>query len=161
MNAFLSIADLQQNAFSKAKDRSAEKRLAKLVVQSERDAPMVASPADKASYERSQLLRHYNKAMTRRRAELLSGPHGEQIKGLLQILDSLTDSSVGALTSYLAKCQWFLNADWNTRLDILSIINTAIMRFRVRQGLPPIDDPLPGEAPNFFLIARQNMQVLS
>jgi len=161
MNAFTQLADQQQNAYSKARDRATEKRLAKLVVNSERDAPMVASPTDKAAHERQQLLRMFNKAMTQRRLDLLNGPLAEQVKGLLQILDSLEASSVPALTSYLAKCQWFLHAERPARMDILSIISMAIARHRVRNGLAPFDDSLPGEQPTAFEIIRSNMQVLS
>ena len=154
MNPFEVVADQQQNAYSKARDRAAEKRLAKLVVKSEADAPMVAN---KEHFEKQALLRHFNKAMTQRRLDLLNGPHGREIKGLLQLLDSLTASSPPALMSYLAKCQWFVGADYSTRHDILWVIDTAIMRFRVREGLSPFDDGLPGEAPTVFRIARHHL----
>lgn len=157
MNPFEAVADQQQNAYSKARDRAAEKRLAKLVVKSEADAPMVASPADKERFEKQALLRHFNKAMTQRRLDLLNGPHGREVKGLLQLLDSLTASSPPALMSYLAKCQWFVGADYSTRHDILWVIDTAITRFRVREGLSPFDDGVPGEAPTVFRIVRHHL----
>lgn len=157
MNPFEALADTQQNAYSKARDRAAEKRLSKLVVKSDSDAPMVASAADKERYEQQQLLKRFNKAMTQRRLDLVNGPHGAEVKGLLQILDSLTPSSPPALMSYLAKCQWFVNADYGTRHDILWVIDTAIMKFRIRQGLPPFDDGLPGEPPTAFRIARHHL----
>lgn len=157
MNAFLNIADTQQNAYSKARDKSAERRLAKLVVKSEADAPMVASPADKERFEKQELLKRFNKAMTARRKTLLEGHHQHEIKGLFQILDSLTPTSPPALMSYLAKCQWFVNADYSTRHDILWVIDTEIMRFRVRQGLSPFDDGLPDEAPTAFRICRHHL----
>lgn len=156
-NAFLALADQQQNSASKARDRAAEKRRANLVVKSEADAPMVAGAADKERFEKQALLKSYNKAMTARRLALLSGPHGAQVKGLFQILDSLTPSSPPALMSYLAKCQWFVSADYGTRYDILSIIDARIMRFRVREGLAPFDDGLPDEPPTAFCIIRHHL----
>lgn len=157
MNPFEALAETQQNTYSKARDRAAEKRLAKLVAKSEADAPMVASPADKERFEQQQLLKRFNKAMTQRRLDLVKGPHGREVKGLLQILDSLTPSSPPALMSYLAKCQWFVNADYSTRHDILWVIDSAIMTFRIREGLSPFDDGLPGEPPTAFRIARHHL----
>jgi hypothetical protein len=156
-NPFLSVADAQQNAWSKARDR----RMAKLVIKSEAEAPMVASPSDRAVQERSALLRQYNKALTQRRHDLLNGKHGTQIKELLGLMDTLTPSSAPGLMSYLAKCNWFLHAERSTRQDILSLIDIGICRHRVREGLAPFDDSLPGEQPTAFEIIRSNMQVLS
>lgn len=157
MNPFEALANQQQNAASKARDRAAERRLAKLVVKSDADAPMVASPLDKERFENQELLKRFNKAMTQRRLDLLKSAHGKEIKGLLQILDSLTPSSPPALMSYLAKCQWFVNADYGTRHDILWVIDTAIMTFRIREGLSPFDDGLPGEPPTAFCIIRHHL----
>lgn len=157
MNPFEALADQQQNTYSKARDRAAEKRLAKLVVKSDADAPMVASAADKDRYEQQQLLKHFNKAMTKRRLDLLKGKWGPEIKGLLQILDSLTPSSPPALMSYLTKCQWFVNADYGTRHDILWVIDSAIMAFRIREGLSPFDDGLLGEPATAFCIIRHHL----
>jgi hypothetical protein len=161
MNPFEALADVQQNGASKARDRAAERRLAKLVVKSEADAPMVASPSEKAAYERSRQLRHYNKMLTQRRLDLLNGPQGVQIKGLLQLMDTLSPSSAPALMSFLAGCNWFLGCDRGTRQDILSLISIGIARHRVRNGLPPFDDSLIGEPPTAFEIIRSNFQVLS
>lgn len=161
MNPFEALADQQQNGASKARDRAAERRLAKLVVKSEAEAPMVASPSEKAAYERSRQLRHYNKMLTQRRLDLLSGSHGVQVKGLVQLIDSLSPSSAPALMSFLAQCNWFLGCDRGTRHDILSLISIGIARHRVRQGLAPFDDGLMDEPPTAFVIVRQNMQVLS
>lgn len=157
MNPFEQVAEAQRHAASKAAERAKDRRLAKLEVKSERDAPMVASPAEKAQYERQQLLKHFNKQMTERRRDLLSGRHGVDVKGLLQILDSLADDSAPALFAYLAKCGWFASADYNTRFDILWLIDTCIVRFRVRAGLAPFDDALPGEPPTVFLTVRKQM----
>lgn len=156
-NSFLNIANLQQNASSKARDRAAERRLAKIVVKSDADAPMIASPLDKERLESQELLRRFNKAMRQRRQDLLKGAHGEEIKGLLQVLDSLTPISPPVLISYLVKCRWFVNADCSTRHDILWVIDTAIMTFRIRQGLSPFDDGLPGEPPTVLCIIRHHL----
>ena len=156
-NPFEAVADRQQNAFSKAKDRAAERRLAKLVVQSERDAPMVASPQEKEQQERQQLLRQFNKAMTDRRKTLLQGKYRDEVGGLFQLLDTLNMHSAPGLMSYLAKCRWFQHCDYGTRFDILSIIDIAIVRHRVRSGLAPFDDSIDPEPPTAFQIIRREM----
>lgn len=157
LNPFEQVGDVQQNAFSKAKDRAAERRLAKLVVTSEREAPMVASPQEKQQQERQKLLRQFNKAMTARRKALLEGKYREEVSGLVQLLDTLDMAGASGLLSYLAKCLWFQHCDYGTRFDILSIIDIAIVRHRVRAGQPPFDDSLPGEPPTAFQIARHHM----
>lgn len=156
-NPFEQLANLQQTAASKAKDRAAERRLAKHVMQSDREAPMVASATEKEAWEKQQLLKAFNKAMTQRRLDLINGKYGAEVKGLLNILDTLTESSAPALMSYLAKCQWFLHADYASRMDVLSVIHDHIVRFRIRSGMSPFDDPMWDEPPNAFLIIRKEM----
>lgn len=157
LNAFEQIADTQQNAFSKAADRAREKRLAKLVVKSEADAPMVASPSDKQAWESAQLLKRYRAALRERQRDLENGPHGKDVLALLQLLDTLCASSADGLVRYVVSAQWLRDADHHTRLDVLSIVGAAIARFRVRQGLPPFDDSLPfmDEPPTAFEQVRK------
>lgn len=157
MNAFLTLADNQQNAASKARDRGRERRLEKLVVKSEADAPMVASASDKQMFENSVLLKNYRRHLKIRREDLLTGPHGREVGALLQLLESLSASSAPALVQYVMKAQWLIDADYNTRLDVLSLVGTAISRFRVRQGLPPFDDSIPhmDEPPTAFQMVRK------
>jgi hypothetical protein len=56
----------------------------------------------------------------------------------------------------------FISAqDWNTvsaddRLTALHQINTAICKLRERNGLP-LDDPLPGERTNAFLLIKSKL----
>jgi hypothetical protein len=147
------VADAQQNAYSKARDR----RMAKLVVKSQADAPMVASPQEKEQQERQQLLRQFNKAMTDRRRTLLEGKYRDEVRGLVQFLDTLDMNSAPGLMSYLAKCQWFQHCDYGTRFDILSVIDLAIVRFRVRSGQPPFDDSIDPEPPTAFQVIRHHM----
>jgi hypothetical protein len=159
MNAFLETADRQQVAASKRRDKFIERSLAKLVVKSDADAPMVASPSDKAAFERQAQLKHYRAFIAERRANLLQGKYRSEVSELLKILDTLAVVSASGLISFLAKCQWFLHADRTTRQDILSLISTGIARHRVQQGLAPFDDSIFDEPPTAFEIIRSNMQV--
>jgi hypothetical protein len=157
LNAFEALAATQQTSASKAKDRAAERRLAKHIVKSDRDAPMVASPMEKEAWEKQQLLKNFNKAMTQRRQDLLNGKYRDEVKGLVLIIDSLTETSAPALMSYLAKSNWFLHADYTSRMDVLSMVHDAIIRFRIRAGMTPFDDPMWDEPPNAYLIIRKEM----
>lgn len=152
LNAFEQVADQQLTAATKARHRATDRRLERLVVKSEADAPMVASPADKKMFEQSQQMRRYRLHLRQRQDELANGPHGREVVALIQLLDTLTASSANALVSHVMKAEWLRSADLNTRLDVLSIVGTAIARFRVRNGLPPFDDALPfsGEPPTAF-----------
>lgn len=154
MNAFEQIADLQQNAFSKARDRAKERRLAKLVVKSEADAPMVASPSDKATWEASQLMRRYRALRRKRATELRAVPAFAE---LFSLLDDLDGSSPQALIAWIDKALWLQDADYNTRHDALSFISEAIASHRVRSGLAPFDDSLWGEPPTAFQVIRKTL----
>lgn len=159
MNAFLDIASAQQNAASKARDRKHERLLAKLVVKSEADAPMVASAADKQMFENNQLLKQYRHHVRVRRENLLAGPHGREVGALIQLLDSLSASSAPALVQYIAGAIWLKNADEDTRYGVLSLVGTAIARHRVRNGLSPFDDSISflDEPPTAFEIIRKEL----
>lgn len=163
LNAFEAVADHQMVHPAKVRDRARDKRLAKLVVQSDREGPMVASPSDKKMFEQQKLLAGYRRFLTERRQALLNGKYRSEVAELLKILDTLAVVSAPGLLSFLAKCQWFLHADRDTRRDILSLISVGICRHRVQQGLPPFDDSLPhgDEQPTAFEIIRSNMQVLT
>lgn len=157
MNAFLQVADSQQNAASKARDRGRERRLDKLVVKSEADAPMVASAADKQMFENSQLLKNYRRHLRVRREDLLAGPHGREVGALLQLLESISASSAGALVIYIERAGWLQQADADTKHGVLSLVGTAIARHRVRNGLSPFDDSVPytDEPPTAFQKIRK------
>ena len=47
------------------------------------------------------------------------------------------------------------------RLIALGMIGTAIARLRIRNGLPPFDDSLPGEPPTVFEIIRTELDCFS
>jgi hypothetical protein len=151
MNAFEQLADTQLTQAAKARHHALEKRMANLVVRSERDAPMVASPADRESFEAAQQFRLYNKFIKERSDNLLTGQYGEQVRTLFKILNDLSASPPGALVEWIKHSQ-LDKADYNTRHNVLAIIGRSIARHRIRQGLAPFDDSLPfsDEQPTVF-----------
>ena len=150
LNAFEAIADQQLTAAAKARHRATEKRLAKLVVQSERDAPMVASPADRAMFKATKQFREYLKYLRDRKRALLDGPYSAQLAPLVQMLKCLTPESAPALTDWVEHADWLQQADYNTRQDTLAIIGEDIATLRIKEGYAPFDDSLPGETPTAF-----------
>ena len=148
-NPFEQVANAQLSAAAKARHRGLEKRMAKLVVQSERDAPMVASPADKEAYEKSAQFRLYKKHFRERTATLRSRP---EFRSLFAILDDLNPSSPTALIAWAANVE-LQQAD---KHDVLAVIGDKIATFRIEQGLAPFDDSLPftDEPPTAFQIIR-------
>lgn len=149
-NPFEAIAEQQLTAAAKAKHRAAEKRMAKLVVTSESEAPMVAKPADKAMFEASKQFREYQRYLRNRRDELLNGPYSVQLAPLVQMLKAITLESASALTDWIEHADWLQQADYNTRHNTLAIIADSMATFRIRHGMAPFDDSLPGEPPTAF-----------
>ena len=152
LNPFEQIAEAQLTAAAKARHRAADKRMEKLVVQSDRDAPMVASPADKAMFEASKQFREYQRWLKQRRNDLFNGPYSAQLAELDSMLKALSPESAPALVDWVEYADWLQQADYNTRHNTLSVIGDEIARFRVRQGLAPFDDSLPflNEPPTAF-----------
>lgn len=127
------------------------------VVASDKDAPLVLRGAAKEMAETSAQLRRYQQLQAQERQQLLDGAHGEQVKALLTLLRSLTPDAAQGLLQLLERFHWFRDASDDERLVILRLIDNAISRMRVRAGLPPMDDSLPGEDPTVYEICRSNL----
>jgi hypothetical protein len=102
----------------------------------------------------ARLLRLWKKWHRDELDEALAGPHGPMVERLMFILKELSRDSAALLTAYIRGVDW--NAiDYPTKLTVLHEINTAITRLRERQGLAPINDPLPGERESVFRTLKQ------
>jgi hypothetical protein len=134
VNAFLDLAQRQVSAPHKAQHRAAEKRAQR-----------------KALVERDQLHRWWQRWRQERTEELIA-THGEPVRELVAFLDNMTLNDGMAL---VAQVDAWRQADSDTRFEILSLVDNAIVRLRETHGLPPFDDPLPDEADNVFLLARE------
>jgi hypothetical protein len=134
MNAFLELADRQISSPRKARMRAAEKR------------------EDKAQ-ERLALL--YEKRRKEQVAKLLAGPHGEAARALIAFLDAMTLNHGKELISVMEPWR---SADANTRFEVLSLADSAIMKLREQRNWPVFDDPLPSAPPSVFLIIREMLK---
>jgi len=78
------------------------------------------------------------------RAEMIA-LHGVKLETLMKMLKNLTIESSDNLVDYIESADWLIQADAHSRITILSYIDNAIIRLRIRHGLAPFDDALPGE----------------
>ena len=82
-------------------------------------------------------------------AHALDGPHGSLVEGLMKQLRRLDDPR--ALLAFVMARNWTA-VDYETRLTCMHEVGQAIVRHRVRAGLPPFDDLTP--VPNVFQRVR-------
>jgi xanthine/CO dehydrogenase XdhC/CoxF family maturation factor len=130
------------NPFAAFADRHARKPRPRRVSEKE------AARREKAAEERAQLSAAHRRWRKDQIAALLAGPHGAQ--ALVEFLNSMDLQAEPELLEHVRSGPWH-DADEDTRFLILVIIDAALVRLRERQGMPPFDDPLPGEAPSAFL----------
>ena len=102
-------------------------------------------------------LAHYVAEIKAAEQAILKGPHAVELKMLPAFLYTMTLSAAPFLLHGLEAHGWYLHLDIETRRVIFRMIDNAICRCRVRNGLAPMDDPLPGEPDNVFRIVREQM----
>jgi hypothetical protein len=142
VNAFLDFADQQM-------PRALKRRIDKLVVQSESEAPMVPSPMERQQQEASAQFRKYEKWRRERRDAAVAA-----VEGLGALLKNLTPAGAAAFIGFFQKRDWS-GFDAAARFNILAAADDAIIKMRVQHGLPPMDDSLPGEPPRVFEVIRK------
>jgi hypothetical protein len=141
MNAFLEFAEKQTPPSVKARQRATEKRRA-------------TKAEEKALAERDDLFRLWKKWRGERLDELLGGPHGDAARELVTFLRAMALDDGARLVEFVRAAGW-ARTDANTKFEVLSLINAAIIALRERAGLTPISDSLPDEKPTAFLIIRE------
>jgi hypothetical protein len=127
------------------------------VVQRESQAPQVLRGAEKEIAENNALLRRYLRHKMTELKMLLDGECGSEVRELRSLLRELTPASGPRLLQFLEDHGWFQNLDRGARYAILDLIDAAIIRTRIRNGLPPMDDSLPGEPPTIFELCRSGL----
>jgi hypothetical protein len=133
VNVWEQFAESQIASPVKARRRAAEKRVQKKAL--------------KAAEEEQQLSRGYRKSLAEKREKLLASPYGAQAQALIDFLKGMTIESGGDLIALVEAGPW-QNANADTRYEILSLIDRAIMRLRERNGLATFDDGLLTDQPN-------------
>jgi len=117
--------------------------------------------ADKALEERAILYRRYRAARKAHRETLyVTHPCGGDLQIFAAQLRRYTQTSDAApMLTYVkaAARSWLTVAPPEIKAEALSLINEHIMRIRTQAGLPPFDDPLPGEADDVFQLCKQEL----
>ena len=143
MNAFLEFAEKQTPASVKARRRATEKRR--------------TAKAEREAAERDDLFRAWKKWRSERLEKLLTGPHGTAARELVAFLQAMTLDDGARLVEFVRTAGWE-RTDADMKFEVLSLISLASIALRERAGLAPLDDPLPDEKPNAFLIIRELFQ---
>jgi hypothetical protein len=162
-NPFEILANAQMARATKqrleASRRRAEKRL---VVQSEKDAPMKLGPQEQKLEDQSKQMRSYRAWRKAEYDTMAKHPiyfkHWNEFTHL--VLD-LTPDNADAFVDYIAKAAWLHEAEPSIRRLALSFIANRLIRIRLEQGLAPMDDSLPDEEPTLFETIRTQLRVMT
>jgi hypothetical protein len=137
MNGFLDLAERQITVSLKAQPSATEKRA-----------------FTRKDEQRDRLSAAYTAWRDERRKTLLTGPYGAAVAELVASRDNVRPAD-GATLFALVDQQGWRTTDTDTRFGIQVLIDAAFIDRRERYGLLPLDDALPNEPENAFLILRE------
>jgi hypothetical protein len=100
--------------------------------------------ADKKLADDQKLLRWWKAWHRKQREAALAGPHGPVLSELFRMFKNLEHLRPAQLIGYTQSIDWS-SIDYATKLTVVHEIDNAITAFRVKRGLEPIDDNLPGQ----------------
>ena len=110
-----------------------------------KEAPMVLKGLEKKQDEDAKQAKRYRAAQRAELQGMLNGPRGNDILDLQRLLREYVHGTTNDawVMAFLNRVEWFSNETITYRLRVLSMIGTAILRSRIRDGRPPFDDPIP------------------
>jgi hypothetical protein len=112
------------------------------------------SEKEQTLQDNARLLRTWKNFHREQLEQALTGVHAAVFERLMTRLKDLR--SARELVDFIAAQDWTA-VDYDTRFTALHQINNAIAALRERNGLTPIDDPLPGAPENAFRIIKTIM----
>jgi hypothetical protein len=115
--------------------------------------PMVPSPLERKLYDQSQQLKRFREWKREIRSGLLTGDYAPEITQLLKLLRKLPEPDV--IVRFIQDAQWLRNGSAVMRHAVFEYVDAAMIRWRVRHGLPSFDDGLPDEPPSAFVTIRR------
>lgn len=151
-NPFEAIADAQRSGVSKARERAGKKISERAAAKRE----LKNSPLELKRQEDNELAKLYRK-WKREQREGIVDRIGEPMREMVSLLRGLDRSAFDDLAAYVLGAEWLSREDIQTRLFVLGLIDAAMCRANVRDGRPPIDDPLWDEPESPFLIIRRHL----
>jgi hypothetical protein len=118
--------------------------------------------AEKALKERDRLFRNYRLLKRQHRHTLYAEhPQGWRLKQFALHLQRFRLPDAAEFLSYIKEenRSWLLTAPPELRAEALSLVNERIMRIRTREGMLPLDDPLPfgEEDDSVWQLAKQEL----
>jgi hypothetical protein len=125
------------------------------VVRSEDNAPLVPTALEKEQRDNTAQFQRYKRAVQAESVALLNSEHGDNYSILLAVLRRMTAQSSRELVEYIKGAQWIKRCSTDQKFTVLSIIDMAIIRTRIRDGRAPMDDPLPDQPDSPFIIIRR------
>jgi hypothetical protein len=112
------------------------------------------SEKEQTLQDNARLLRTWKNFHREQLEQVLTGVHAAVFERLMTRLKDLR--SARDLVDFIAAQDWTA-VDYDTRFTALHQINNAIAALHERNGLTPIDDPLPGAPENAFRIIKTIM----
>jgi hypothetical protein len=164
-NPFEALAAEQMVEATKRKLEASRKRAEKrLVVQSEKDAPMKLGPMEQKLENSSKQMRHYRSWQKSEFDALAKHPvYFSRWNEFTHRVLELTPDNGDEFAVYIDKAAWLHNAEYGIRRLALSFIANRLKRIREEQGLAPFDDSLPfsDEEPTLFETIRTQLKVMT
>lgn len=145
LNPFDAFAEAVKPQWQRSKEHSAQTR--------------ARTKAEKQLDEDEVLKRMWRAGKKQQRIELMAGPHGKEIKGLVTFVRTMTLSSAPALITFIERASWIRAAPIDVRHAVLEIVAKGIGDLRVREGFERFDDALWDEPPKAFHVIRDLVRV--
>lgn len=145
-NPFEAMAEAQMPSPLKAKHRAIEKREATRL---RKLSPLEVKQQDQA--RQLKLYRQYRRTLRK----AIVDKHGSDFAALIRLIRNSHPEKEAAIHDHVASSGWLLGADLDTRMATLSYIDSAFVVGRIRDGRPPIEDPVFDEPLSPFLKIRK------
>jgi hypothetical protein len=132
---------------------SAKRKLARQEAR-QGEAPMVPTATEKKLRDQQLQMRRYNRWRRAAIRTQLEGPHRDGWRAMARELRSMTIDTGPALVEHVRHAQWLRAASVDERYLALSVISSAIVRLRIRNGYSEFSDSLPGEELTAYELIR-------
>jgi hypothetical protein len=113
----------------------------------------LSAPEKKKLTDDARLLRAWKSWHCEEREAALAGPHGSALTELFRILTNLRHVQPSQLIGFVRSVDW-TTVERGARLAVLHELNTAIIEFREKRGLPVFDDDLSDQPTTPFQIVQ-------
>ena len=147
MNAFDAYAEAVKPSWAASRERAHAKAA----------ETRAKSKAQKALEEEEALTRLWLRGEKQRRRELLDGPHGEDVKGLIAFLKTMTLESAPDLVAFIERAAWMQDLPNAVKVQLLGIIGQAIGKLHRDEGFDYPNDALWGEEPRAHAVIKNLM----